>query len=85
MDQRKKQVRGCMRSHPKLLTKPCPKAGFSFKFYALSGLTFVGSVAEPDKATIAAENLALQRLSAGPFHALPAALLRRVKYLRLEN
>ena len=49
----------------------------SVEIYAVSGLTFVGSVAEPDKAAIAAENLALQRLSARPFHALLAALLRR--------
>ena len=28
-------------------------------------------------ATIAAENLALQRLSAGPFHSIPSALLRQ--------
>ena len=43
----------------------------SFKIYALSVLSFVGSVAEPEAATIAAENLALQRLSAGPFHSIP--------------
>ena len=48
----------------------------SFKIYSLSVLAFVGSVAEPETATIAAENLALQRLKAGPFHALLAALLR---------
>ena len=49
----------------------------SFKIFALSVLTFMGSVAEPDNATIAAENMALQRLSAGPSHALLAALLWR--------
>ena len=49
----------------------------SFKICALSVLSFIGSVAEPDAATILAENLALQRLSAGPFHAIPSALLRR--------
>ena len=43
-----------------------------FKIFALSVLTFIGSVAEPDKATIVADN-ALQRLSAGPFLARPAA------------
>ena len=31
----------------------------------------------PDAATITAVNLALQRLSAGPFHSIPSALLRR--------
>ena len=49
----------------------------SFIIYALSVLAFVGSVCEPDKETVTAENLALQRLSAGPLHALLAAWLRR--------
>ena len=49
----------------------------SFKIYALSVLSFVESVAEPDAATIAAETLALERLSARPFHSMPSALLRR--------
>ena len=49
----------------------------SFKSFALSVLTFIGSVAEPYKAAIAAENIALQKLSAGPLHTLPAGLLRR--------
>ena len=48
-----------------------------FKIYASSVLSFVGSVAEPDTATTVAENRALQRLSAGPFHASLSALLRR--------
>ena len=48
----------------------------SFKTYALSVFSFVASFAEPDTDTISAENVALQRLSAGPFHALPSALLR---------
>ena len=42
----------------------------SFKIHALSVLTFVGSLAEPNKDTISAETTALQKLSAGPFHAL---------------
>ena len=49
----------------------------AFKIYALSVLSFIGSVAQPDTATITAENLALQRLSAGPLHSVPSALLRR--------
>ena len=49
----------------------------SFKVYALSVLSFVGSVAEPYKETIAVDDLALQRLSAGPFHGLPSAMLLR--------
>ena len=39
--------------------------------------SFIGSVAEPDAATIAAETLALQWLSPGHFHSLPSALLQR--------
>ena len=49
----------------------------SFKIYALSVLGFVGLVCEPDKETVTAEHLALQRLSAGRFDALPPAMLRR--------
>ena len=48
----------------------------SFKMYALSVLSLSGSVAELDAATIAAETLTLQRLSAGSFHYLPSALLQ---------
>ena len=39
----------------------------SFKIFALFVLTFVGSVAEPDTATIATENMALQRSRLGLF------------------
>ena len=38
-----------------------------FKIYALAGLTFIGSVAEPDKATIVVENLALKGFRLGLF------------------
>ena len=34
-------------------------------------------MAEPDKETVSAETAALQRLSAGPLHALPSAMFRR--------
>ena len=37
----------------------------SFKIFELPVLKYVGSVAEPDKAIIAVENIAFQRLSAG--------------------
>ena len=37
----------------------------SFKIFELSVLEYVGSFAEPDKAIIAVENIALQRVSAG--------------------
>ena len=38
-----------------------------FKIYAISVLSFIGSVCAPDKATIKAENHALQCTTAGPF------------------
>ena len=48
------------------------------KNYALSVLAFVGSISEPDKETVPAENLALQRLLTGPVsHIFPSSLLRR--------
>ena len=49
----------------------------SSKINALSVLSFIGFVAQPDESSIMAEDLALQRLSAGPFHSVPSALLRR--------
>ena len=64
-----------------VLASAAPRKAWSkpvfFKIYALSVLSFIGSVAEPDTATITAENLPQQRLSAGPFHSIPSALLRR--------
>ena len=49
----------------------------SFNVYALSILSITGSVDEPDKETIVADMFSLQRPSAGAFHALPSAMLRR--------
>ena len=57
----------------------------SFKIHALSVLSFFGSVDDPDVAAIAAEFWARQRLSAGPFHSFPSALLRREICIRLKN
>ena len=56
---------------------PCPKTGF-FQDRCLV-CPHLHSVLwlNPDAATITAVNLALQRLSAGPFHSIPSALLRR--------
>ena len=42
----------------------------------MSVLSIIGSVAEPDTATITVENLALHRLSAGPLHSIPSAQRR---------
>ena len=39
------------------------------KIYAIAVLSFIGSVCAPDKATLKAENHALQCTTAGPYHA----------------
>ena len=46
-----------------------------FKIYAISVLSFIGSVCAPDKATIKAENHALECTTAGPYTAIPSNLL----------
>ena len=43
--------------------------------YALSVLSFIGSVCAPDKATLKAEAHALQCTTAGPYNAFPTYLL----------
>ena len=47
-----------------------------FKIYAISVLSFIGSECAPDKATLKAENHALQGTTAGPYNAIPSNLLR---------
>ena len=46
-----------------------------FKIYAISVLSFIGSVCAPDKATLTAENHALQCTTAGPYNAITSSLL----------
>ena len=46
-----------------------------FKIFGISVLSFNGSVWAPDKATIKAENHALQFTTAGPYDAIPSNLL----------
>ena len=46
-----------------------------FKIYAISVLSFTGSVCAPDKATLKAENHAFQCTTAGPYNACPSTLL----------
>ena len=41
-----------------------------FKIYAISVLSFIGSICAPDKATLKAENHALQCTTAGPYNAI---------------
>ena len=45
------------------------------KIYAISLLSFIGSVCAPDKATLKAENHALQCTTAGPYNTIPSKLL----------
>ena len=45
------------------------------KINATSVLSFIGSVCAPDKATLKAENHALQCTTAGPYNAIPSNLL----------
>ena len=45
------------------------------KIYSISVLSFIGSVCAPDKATIKAENHALQCTTAGPYNAVTSKLL----------
>ena len=47
-----------------------------FKIYAISVLSFIGSVCAPDKATFKAENHALPCTTAGPYNAIPSSLLQ---------
>ena len=47
-----------------------------FKIYAISVLSFIGSVCAPDNATLKAENHALQCTTAGPYNAIPSSLLQ---------
>ena len=44
------------------------------KIYAISLLIFIGSVCAPDKATIKAENHAIQCTTAGLYNAFPTSL-----------
>ena len=56
-----------------------PKAPFgdcvTSRFYAISVLSFIGSVCAPGKATLKAENHAFQCTTAGPYNAIPYNLL----------
>ena len=46
-----------------------------FKIYAVSVLSFIGSVCAPDTATLKADAHALQCTTAGPYHAVPTNLM----------
>ena len=46
-----------------------------FKIYAVSVLSYIGSICAPDKTALKAEAHALQCTIAGPYNATPAGLL----------
>ena len=58
------------RIHQELVERLC-----YFKIYAISVLSFIGSVCAPDSATLKAENHDLQCTTASPYHAFPSNLL----------
>ena len=47
-----------------------------FKIYAISVLSFIGSVCAPDEATLKAENHGLQSTTAGQYNAIPSSSLQ---------
>ena len=57
----------------------------SFKIYTLSVLAFVGSVCEPDKETVTAENSSLQRPFSSSVSRTPTGYVAARKYLRPQN
>ena len=56
-------------------TKSLVERLYDFKIYAISVLSFIGSVCAPDKATLKAENHALQCTTAGQYNTKPSNLL----------
>ena len=52
-------------------TKSLVERLYDFKIYAISVLSFIGSVCAPDNAIQKAENHALQVTTAGPCNAIP--------------
>ena len=55
---------------PKVWSRDC-----DLKIYAVSVLSYIGSVCAPDQATFKAEALGLQCTIAGPYNAIPTGLL----------
>ena len=65
-----------MRAYPHLHAEPWSKDSFLSGSVPFPSSPSLGLSLNLTTATIAAENLALHRLSASPFHGLPFALLR---------
>ena len=61
-----------------LVERPC-----ELKIYAISVLSFIGSVCAPDKATLKAENHALQCTTAGPYNAIPSIFFELARCVAL--
>ena len=59
-----------------LLPKSLVERLCDFNIYAISVLSFIGSVCAPDKATLKAENHAFIFTTAGPYNAVPSSLLQ---------
>ena len=55
-------------------TKSLVERFCDFKIYAISVLSFIGSISAPDKATLKAEHHARLCTTAGPYNALPSKL-----------
>ena len=71
---RKKIIQRVMKINPS--TKSLVERLCDFKIYAISVLSFIGSGCAPNKATLKAENHALQCTTAGPYNAIPSSLLQ---------
>ena len=71
---RKKFVQRVMKINAS--TKSLVERLCDFKIYAISVLSFIGSVCAPDKATLTAENHGLQCTTAGPYNAITSSLLQ---------
>ena len=70
---RKKRIQRVMKINAS--TKSLVERLCDFKIYAISVLSFIGSVCAPDKATLKAENRALQCSTARPYNAITSSLL----------
>ena len=87
MDKGEEQIDWRVCPHPYLLAELGPRTSFIQSLGSFRHLfgSVAEPVAEPDSETIAAEILALQRFSAGPFHALLSAMLHSRESLRSQD
>ena len=69
----RKKLQRVMKIHAS--TKRLVERLCDLKIYAISVLSFIGSVCAPDKTTFQAENHAFQCTTAGPYNAIPSSHL----------